>query len=90
MSENQTGWASMRTIADMLTTAENVASIQFYVNKRENSPPELNCRCFGLPGMSKVEIEALADSLNAAISPVKKSIESTLQNKSANQLRRFL
>lgn len=90
MSENNPGWFSMRTIADMLTTADNVSSIEFYVSKRDNSPAELNCRCFGLPSMSKANVEAFAAELNAAIAPVKKAIESKLQSQSANQLRRFL
>ena len=90
MSENNTGWASMRSVADMLNTADNVSSIEFYVSKRDNSPAELNCRIFGLPSMSKADVEALAAKLNVAITPVKTSIESTLQNKAANQLRRFL
>lgn len=90
MSENQPGWFSMRTIADMLMTADNVASIEFYVSKRDNSPAELNCRIFTLPSMSKANVEALADELNVAIAPVKKAIESKLQSQSANQLRRFL
>jgi len=90
MSKNQPGWFSMRTIADMLMTADNVASIEFYVSKRDNSPAELNCRIFTLPSMSKANVEALAEELNVAIAPVKKAIKSKLQSQSANQLRRFL
>ena len=90
MSENKTSWASMETVADMLVTAANVSHIAFYTNKRENGPTELNSRCFGLPGMSKAEVEALACELNVAIAPVLRSLQSSLQSKAANQLRRFL
>lgn len=90
MSETKTGWASMTAVADMLKAAGSIESIEFYVTKYENSPSELNCRIFGLPGMSKSEIEVLADSLNQAIAPVLRINESSLKNKAANQLRRFL
>lgn len=90
MSENQTGWASMATVADMLTAADSISRIEFYVTKYDNKPAELNCRIFSLPGMSKFDIENIAGKLNEAISPVIQSVQSTLQNKAANQLRRFL
>lgn len=90
MSENKPGWASLLTVADMLTTADNVSRISFYTSKRDNSPTELNCRIFGFPAMSKQEIEDLTQQLNEAINPVLQKVQSGLSSKAANQLRRFL
>jgi len=90
MSDNQPGWASMATVADMLTSADNVARIEFYVTKYDNKPAELNCRIFGLPSMNKADIDVLAAKLNEAIAPVLRIAQGSLQNKAANQLRRFL
>lgn len=90
MSENKTAWASMSTVADMLNAADSVGRIEFYVTKYDNKPAELNCRCPSLPGMAKADIEALSCELNVAIAPVLRSLQSSLQNKAANQLRRFL
>ena len=92
MSETpqQATWASMSTVAEMLQSADSVGRIEFYTSKRENGPTELCCRIFGLPGMSKIDIESLATKLNDAIRPVLDIRVSSLQNKAANQLRRFL
>ena len=90
MSETETGWASMSTVADMLNAADSVGRIEFYVTKYENKPPELNCRLFDLPGMDKESIAALKCELNVAIAPVLRSLQGSLQSKAANQLRRFL
>lgn len=90
MTENKSQWASMTTVADMLTAAGSIGRIEFYVTKYENKPAELHCRIFGLPGFSKLDIENLAGKLNEAISPVLQSVQATLQKKAANQLRRFL
>lgn len=90
VSENKSGWAHMLTIADMLQAADSVSRIEFYGTKYDNKPAELNCRCPGLPGMSKAEIEALSVELNVAIAPILRSLERSLQSKAANQLRRFL
>ena len=90
MSETKTGWAHVLTVADMLQAADSVSRIEFYMTKYDNKPAELNCRCPGLPGMSKADIEALSAELNVAIAPVLRALESSLQSKAANQLRRFL
>lgn len=90
MSENQTGWASMATVADMLTAADSISRIEFYVTKYDNKPAELNCRIFNLSGMSKLDVESLAGQLNEAVSPVLERKSGTLKSKAANQLRRFL
>lgn len=91
MSEGQqSGWASMRTVADMLSAADSIGNISFYVTKYENKPAELRCRCFDIPGMSKAEIESLSQELNEAITPVLQKVQGALQSKAANQLRRFL
>ena len=90
MSEPNTGWASMATVADMLTASDEIDKIEFYVTKYENNPAEMKCRIFNLPGMSKADIESLATKLNHAISPVLRVDSGSLQTKAANQLRRFL
>ena len=90
MSESKTGWASMLAVSDMLLAADSVGRIEFYVTKYDNKPVELHCRCFGLPGMDKASVEALVVELNAAIAPVRNAQQQSLQNKAANQLRRFL
>jgi hypothetical protein len=90
VSEVKTGWASMSTVADMLNTADNLSRIEFYAIKYDNKPAELNCRCPGLPGMAKADLEALTAELNVAIAPVIRSLQGSLQSKAANQLRRFL
>ena len=90
MSEEKSQWASMETVADMLTAADSIGRIEFYVTKYDNKPAELKCRIFNLTGMNKIDVESLALKLNEAISPVLQSTKGTLQNKAANQLRRFL
>ena len=90
VSENKSEWAHMLTIAGMLQAAHSVSQIEFYGTKYDNKPAELNCRCPGLPGLSKAEIEALSAELNVAIAPVLQRLERSLQSKAANQLRRFL
>jgi len=90
MSEGKSQWASMATVADMLTAADSIERIEFYVTKYDNKPAELNCRIFNLPGMSKFDIENIAGKLNEAISPVIQNVQGTLKSKAANQLRRFL
>lgn len=92
MSEDKPGWASLSTVADMLTTADNVSRISFYTTKRDNShsPTELNCRIFGFPALSKQDIEDLTQQLNEAIGPVLQKVQDGLSSKAANQLRRFL
>jgi len=89
-SENKSQWASMSTVADMLTSADSISRIEFYTTKRENGPVEIVCRCPRIDGMSKADIDAFVFELNVAITPVKKSKEASLQGKAANQLRRFL
>jgi hypothetical protein len=90
MSEAKTGWAHVLTVADMLQAADSVSRIEFYMTKYDNKPAELNCRCPGLPGMSKADIEALSAELNVAIAPVLRALENSLKKKAANQLTRFL
>ena len=90
MSETKQGWVSMTTVAEMLLAAEGIDRIKFYVSKFENSPAELKCRVHSLPGMSKAQIDDLASKLNEAIEPVLVREQNVLQNKAANQLRRFL
>ena len=90
VSETKSGWAGMLTIADMLQAADGISRIEFYGTKYDNKPAELNCRCPGLPGLSKSEVEKLASELNEAIVTVLRRFEGTLQSKAANQLRRFL
>lgn len=90
MSETKSAWASMSTVAEMLVTSVDVSKIHFSVTKHENKPAELHCRCHGLLGMTKTEVETLASELNDAMAPVLKRYEATLQKKAANQLMRFL
>ncbi len=90
MSETKTAWASMTTVADMLTAADSIERISFYVSKHENGPAELKCRIFSLPGLNKSDVESLAANLNEALSPVLRIAQGSLQSKAANQLRRFL
>jgi hypothetical protein len=89
-ANESTGWASLSTVADMLNAADALSRIEFYVTKYDNKPVELNCRIWHFPGLSKADVEALSAELNVAIAPVVSSLQKTLQNKAANQLRRFL
>lgn len=81
---------SPTAVAEILTAAEYLRSIEFYVSQYENKPPELRCRIFGLPGLTKGEMEALATDLNGAVKPIAEQLSQSLLNRAANQLREHL
>lgn len=81
---------SPRDIAELLTTAEAIQAIGFYVMKSENRPAELGCRIWKTDALSHEQARVLADELNAAVKTVTDRLAYTLLNKAANQLRAHL
>ncbi len=81
---------SHSSAADAINAADNIRSIEFYATQYENKSPELHCRIFKLPGLTKAEHEALAGELNAVVGPVIDRFAERLLSRAANQLRPYL
>lgn len=53
-----------------LQTAEALEALEFYVTQGMNTGPELNCRIWKMPCLSKQEMDQLSNELNRCISHV--------------------